>query len=314
MSGSAHVVRYDTSSDDDVILGTGMGCGGTVSILLEPADSVNVRLLMSALADCRTTGHSAILATVYGVTEPSSISPGERLRFHADGERIGQFSDSRFHILAMETIAHFPPSGKYGNVTWRVSMAEVRALIERLTPPTRLVVFGAGHDSTYISKLAVVLGWQVTVVDPRPAYATVERFPGIAAVRLAHPEEVVQLLESVQFDAAVIMNHNYHRDLALLRSLLPSSIGYVGLLGARSRVGKLLQDLARAGFSPSAQEREKLYAPVGLDIGAERPEAIALAIVAEIQKVLSGRSGHSLREQRHAAMIPPVACDRSEAR
>jgi xanthine/CO dehydrogenase XdhC/CoxF family maturation factor len=301
-TGQACVVRYNTSSDHDIILGTGMGCGGTVSMLLEPADSAGVRFLVTTLYQCMTTSRSSTTATVYETAGPVNVRPGERITLNEDEEISGTLSDDRLHGPAVDSLRVLPLGLSHQNVTWQTPGAVVKALIDRIQPSTRLVLFGAGDDAIPVHNLANALGWQVTVVDPRPSYATSERFPGAVEVKLAHPEDVGDLLASHYFDAAVIMTHNYHRDLQLLKRLLPASIGYVGLLGARTRVNKMLQDLADEGSIPPAHTRRRLHAPVGLNIGAEGPEEIALAIIAEIQMVLRAGTGLPLRDITGAGM------------
>ncbi|MGH7752676.1 MAG: XdhC family protein, partial [Gemmatimonadales bacterium] len=101
------------------------------------------------------------------------------------------------------------------------------------------------------------------------------------------------------WDAAVVMSHNYHNDLRFLRVLLPVPLRYLGVLGPKSRTESLLRDITAGGFTPTAQQTERLYGPVGLDIGADTPEEIALAVAAEIRAVLAGRSGLPLRKSDH---------------
>jgi xanthine/CO dehydrogenase XdhC/CoxF family maturation factor len=146
-----------------------------------------------------------------------------------------------------------------------------------------------------LADLAKRLGWQVTVVDGRPAYATRERFPMADDVRLCRAEAVPDELSLEGVRAAVVMNHNYHHDRSILAHLLRSPVPYIGLLGPRKRTQKMLDELAQEGLSFGEAQLSRLYGPVGLDIGAETPEQVALSIVAEILAVSSGRSGAPLK-------------------
>lgn len=296
-TGKACVIQYNTSSDHDIILGTGMGCGGTVSILLEPANSASVRFLMATLDQCIKKLRSETTATVYETTGSVNTCPGERIALNEGEEISGTVSDNRLRGAAMDSLRALPSGTSHQNVTWQTPAASVKVLIERIVPPIRLVLFGAGDDAIPVFRLANALGWQVTVVDVRTTYATPERFPGAIEVLLAHPEDMSELLASHHYDAAVIMTHNYHRDQELLKRLLATPIGYIGLLGARTRVDKMLRDLADAGINLSPQEMNRLYAPVGLNIGAEGPEETALSIIAEIQMALHAGTGRSLRDK-----------------
>ncbi len=144
--------------------------------------------------------------------------------------------------------------------------------VQRIDPPIQLVVVGEGPDSTALRGLAQTLGWHVIEA------ATASELPG--------PFDA--------WTAAIVKTHNYGRDFASLRALLPWGLRYIGLLGPRRRREQLLGDLLDTGIAAPAN----LFAPAGLDLGGDSPEAIALAIVAEIQAVFSGSSGEPLRERR----------------
>src|SRR5262249_55799469 len=147
-------------------------------------------------------------------------------------------------------------------------------------------------------QFACELGWHVTVVDGRPSAASRTRFPRADVVVLCRPERARDELPLTSDTVAVLMTHNYRNDLQLLELLLPSPVRYLGLLGPKNRSERLLQDLNEAGLNVTAAQRRRLHAPIGLDIGAETSEEIALAIVAEIRAALAGRAGGSLRERR----------------
>lgn len=144
--------------------------------------------------------------------------------------------------------------------------------IQRVDPPIQLVVVGDGPDSTALRGLAETLGWPV--IEAATASALPGPFDG--------------------WTAAIVKTHNYGRDFASLRALLPWGLRYIGLLGPRRRREQLLGDLLDTGIAAPAN----LFAPAGLDLGGDSPEAIALAIVAEIQAVFSSCSGEPLRERR----------------
>jgi xanthine/CO dehydrogenase XdhC/CoxF family maturation factor len=161
-------------------------------------------------------------------------------------------------------------------------------LLEQSVQP-RILLLGAGADALPVAKLALFLGWSVTVVDHRSHYAVSERFPGADAVLGGGPAAVSALLydggaAAGQFDAAIVMSHHLLTDAAYLRALVLSNVPYVGLLGPALRRERLLAEIG----VEAARLRGRLRAPIGLDLGANSPESIALAIIAEIQAVLSG--------------------------
>jgi xanthine dehydrogenase accessory factor len=154
-------------------------------------------------------------------------------------------------------------------------------LIQRIHPPVRLVIFGGGQDSAPLHLLANSLGWHTfEIIDANP-------LP----------------FEPDEWTAAIVKSHNYGRDFAVLRTLLPFELRYVGLVGPRKRRNQLLSDLLDLGLTINAG----FFAPAGLDLGAETPEEIALAIVSEIQRVFAATSGESLRDRKVPihANVPP---------
>lgn len=167
----------------------------------------------------------------------------------------------------------------------------MRALLEVLVPPLRLVVYGAGNDAQPLVHLAASLDWHVTIVDGRPLLATTGRFLDATAVRVLPVGELAaQAPDPLAYH--VRLSHNYAYDLAALQALAPVPVPYVGLLGPRLKAQRLLDELGM-----DAARRRRLHSPIGLDLGSERPEKIALCIVAEVQAHRNGRRGQLLREQ-----------------
>lgn len=178
-----------------------------------------------------------------------------------------------------------------------VEIATGRAFIERLEAPQALLIFGAGADALPLAQVGELLGWNVQIVDPRaPHSARPVHLPGAQFVA---PEQLGEF-QIAPRAACALMTHNFLHDLEILKHLLPSNASYIGLLGPRRRTDELLEKLTMETLSPgiaaTAQQLAKLHAPIGLDIGAETPAEIALAIVAEIQKIRRAKSGASLKE------------------
>jgi xanthine dehydrogenase accessory factor len=167
-----------------------------------------------------------------------------------------------------------------------------RVLLEPILPPMRLIVCGAGHDAIPLVRQADELGWRATVADVRHALLNPERFPGAYDFCDADPEAAAAATQPDTRTAIMLMSHNYLRDVAYLGSFLGAEVAYLGVLGPRGRTEQMLAELGR----PQALDR--LHAPAGLDIGAEGPEEVARAIVAEILAVTRGRAGGPLRDRR----------------
>ena len=164
--------------------------------------------------------------------------------------------------------------------------------VERQVPPQRLFVLGAGDDAKPLVKMAALLGWNVTVADGRAQLARAERFPEAECVVAAGSAGELGI---VRGDAVVLMTHSYEQDRSLLAGLLPVQPQYLGVLGARHRSSLLVSEAAvMIGFTV-AECCERIYAPVGLDLGGDGPEAIALAVISEAQACIQGRLGASRR-------------------
>jgi xanthine dehydrogenase accessory factor len=176
-----------------------------------------------------------------------------------------------------------------------------RVFYEPLLPPLRLVVCGAGHDAIPLVRQAAEVGWRVVVADVRRALLTPERFPGASELVDADPGAAAEAIGPDERTAVVLMSHNYLRDIAYLRSFFDLPLAYLGVMGPRGRTEQMLAEIG----APEALDR--LHAPAGLDIGAEGPEEVAHAIVAEILAVTRGRAGGPLRYRRgpiHADQPP----------
>lgn len=267
-SGPA-VATYDTADDGDGPYR--LGCGGTVRVLVErvgPAEPPELRALRAALS----RHEPAALATVFAADAAFPARLGARWVGAVSG--IDEVDAELRAALG---------GGRSRSVALRIGGARGELLIEAIRQPTRLALFGAGPDVAPVVQFAKGLGWRVAVIDRRPAATLAGRFPDADATLSIDPATA----ELGTFDAAVVMTHSYPDDLNWLRLLLRSTARYVGVLGARHRTARLVADLGGAGGN--------LYGPVGLDLGAETPAEIALAVVAEIRAVLAGREGGHLR-------------------
>jgi xanthine/CO dehydrogenase XdhC/CoxF family maturation factor len=309
------VCRYETGGDleDEATLiedepslsrqpGPSLGCGGLIDILIEriSAQSPGPLPALSAAVRTRRAAAVATIVRVGGGNVHANVRLGQRLIQIAGDRSAGDVVDPTLHaamLCDLETNPHPPALLRRHHLTdncW----ADV--LVERLLPPQALVIFGDGHDIEPLVLLARSLGWHVTVVGNRRRSLPVDQF-----VQAAGDDPAAGLAPLSSDAAVVIMAHHLRKDAAVLRTLLQRPPRYLGLLGPRHRTERLL---AEAGEAAQAC-RDRLFAPVGLDIGAETPEQIALAVLAEIQAVICGRGGGSLRDRSgpiHRPFPPPV--------
>ena len=170
------------------------------------------------------------------------------------------------------------------------------AWVETFQSPPPLWIFGAGADAVPLAQMAQTLGWSTRVIDPRAPHP--ERRPLLPSRHL--PPERTGELEMSPRAACVLMTHNFLHDADILRAALISPAFYVGVLGPKRRADELFGFLQKQGFVPTDEQRARLHAPIGLDIGAETPEEIALSILAELRAATTKRGGGFLRTRETA--------------
>ena len=289
------VVTYDSMSDDDIVWEFNLGCNGIVDVLIEPLPHNGKRGLLAFLADCLNHRHTGIVATVFGVEGHVKAAVGNRLMLSKQQSAIHDIGDGDLAEAIRIDSRHALDSGTPKVTMYELSAGRAEVFIEVIQPPVPLVIFGAGHDAVPLVRFAKELGWHVTVVDPRPGYATRQRFPLADILVVCRPGEVHEHIEIHRGTVAVVMTHHYLHDADLLRTLLPLPLRYLGLLGSKRRTQRLLHEARTEGVLLSESNLDLVYGPIGLDIGADTPEEIALAIAAETQAVLAGRSGGMLR-------------------
>jgi xanthine dehydrogenase accessory factor len=275
-------VAYDL--EEEVVWGLGLGCGGTVEVWLEPLEPES---LLEAWLELQAQGEGAVLATVLsGGAGRLLLRHGEKGELEPPGLR-GAVRRKAEALLGAQA-----PRATTRTLTLDSVQAEV--FFDVSSPPLELVLFGGGHDARPLAKDALSLGFSVTVVDPRPAFANAEHFPG-ARIMLSHPERFAERVKLTRRSYAIIMNHHLERDRHALLFAALSPAPYVGVLGPRSRYGKLLAALEEEGRGLPAHMLAKVRSPIGLDIGAEGPEEVALSILAEILAVSRGFGGGFLQ-------------------
>jgi xanthine/CO dehydrogenase XdhC/CoxF family maturation factor len=258
--------RYSTVFDDTSDIPYGLGCGGTVDLLLEAAGTPEFTALLNAIKRSLEGKPSVVITFLPGEDSPmlrAVLSITAEIVFASDN-------------LTEEEI----DAAQAGRVP--------NAFVERLAAPQRLIIFGAGDDARPVVEMASLLGWSITVVDGRPQLARAERFPKAQQVLATRPG----LLSGVGIgaeDAVVLMTHSYEQDREWLAAMLPIAPRYLGVLGARHRSSLLVSDASAMTGLSIAECCDRIYAPVGLDLGGDGPEAIALAVISEAQACCMGR-------------------------
>lgn len=295
-TGAPTVITYDTTQNENSVFGLGMGCRGVVHILLESARGNRLFDFWRESFKQRTRG---AVATLIAAPENFPLQAGAKsfARSVDNFETTFDLSDFQNKDFLQPVFADtFQALSENcsGAKVYQSERGEFEFFIETINPPLSLLLFGAGYDALPVVDFAKNLGWRVSVIDHRTAWANAERFAGADEIINSRVEDLDALFFEDENSVAVIMTHNYERDLEILRRLLDSSVKYIGALGPKKRTEKLLAEI---GGKFRDKKPARLHAPVGLDIGAETPEEIALAIIAEIQSVLANRQGGFLRER-----------------
>ncbi|MBD1366740.1 XdhC family protein [Mucilaginibacter sp. ZT4R22] len=287
------LVTYDTTDDDDAKLGVGLGCNGIIHILIEPINE-EPNNPISFLKTVIASRKNAVLVTLFSVEDRKAPQPGTCLCLTESGLLLNGLENSAHHAQIIIDAKRVMENGKSETKLYDGAMPYT-AFVEFIKPLFSLVIIGAGNDAVPLAKFASVLGWDTTVIDGRPNYALPERFPSAQKVIVAKPEQVLSHISINEHTAFVLMTHNYNYELALLKELLPLQLNYIGILGPKKKLARLLAEIEDGGQKVTEEQLKSVYGPVGLDIGSEGSEEIALSIVAEIKAVLSHRKGYSLK-------------------
>jgi xanthine/CO dehydrogenase XdhC/CoxF family maturation factor len=301
------LVTYNTLDDDDVQFGVQLGCNGIVHILFEPIDTTQTNNPIALLECCLQQRKAAVLGTLFSLKNYSGNQPGTCFFF--DGESFkSSLADKKITASLKKEAAKVILNQL--SLVKKYSENELTAFVELVEPPVSLVIVGAGNDAMPMVEMATVLGWETTVVDGRVTHANKQRFPKAHGFLVGKPGEMIKQLFIDERSAFVLMTHNYNYDLEMLGMLLQRGCSYIGTLGPKKRLERMLTELGQKGLTISEGQRAMLYGPTGLDIGAETAEEIALSVLAEIKAVLMKREGTSLRNRLdaiHTRSAPFVA-------
>jgi len=285
-------VTYDTREESNQNLGIGLGCNGVIDVLIEPIIPDSATNPVTLFDGFLQTQHPLALATIY---EPS-LSAGNKLLAGPDGT-IHHGTTEAFPPSLVQDLQHVFETRKSETRTYAEGGSEVKVFLELIQPSVRLILFGAGFDARPVSHLARSLGWEVQVTDECIAHIAPVFFPEANKLSLCNREFIDRDFDITPFTACVLMSHNYAYDRDVLQKLLDKDTPYIGILGPRKRFDKMLDEFREKGIELSEAQLQKIHSPIGLDIGAEAPDEIAVSIVAEVQSVFANRPGGFLKSR-----------------
>lgn len=287
------LITYDTSEESDSDFGVQLGCNGIVHILFEYIDESVANNAMQLLETLVAERKEAVVLTLFSL-DRNATQIGTVLLYRED-LIMSQRTDLIDRLTDIKDVLH----GKASIIKKvRIEGRDYEALIEYLPPAVLLVIAGAGNDVQPLVKMADLVGWELIVGDGRATHSTAKRFPEAKQVLVARPQ---QLVENSTIDSRtffVLMTHNYKYDLEVLKLLLETDCRYIGILGPKTKLNRMLDDLSSEGILLSEEQLARIYGPVGLDIGAETSEEIALSVVAEIKAVMEGKIASSLKYKK----------------
>lgn len=280
------IITYDTREESNQNLGIGLGCNGVIDVLIEPIHQSNKNNLVSLFELFNTENKPVALATVF-----SPDYAGEKFFLNEQGVATQFFTDSSLaeHIEKdLQTVFQTKKSEakKYGD-------SEV--FLELIQPSFSLILFGGGFDARPVSAMAKSVGWDVNVTDECVSHIAPIFFPDADKLSLCTREFVDRDFNITPYTACVLMSHNYEYDRDVLKKLIRTETPYIGILGPRKRFDKMFDEFRNQGIELSKDDMQRIHSPIGLDIGAETPDEIAVSIIAEIQSKFANRSGGFLK-------------------
>ncbi len=282
----------------------------------------STRRITRAVLSALEGGAPVVTATVVrgpadtrGVLEGPAL--GDRLLVRAGGSRLGSLGGGPLEeAVAKDCLAalsasprrnaeshHYTPDGRLVHRLDEEAGGAYHVMIELFEAPAQLLVVGGGHIGVSLAEMGAHIGFSVAVVDDRPEYANRERFPWADQVLCGDFVEVLRSFSVTPGTYIVLVTRGHKQDELSLRQVVTSPAAYVGMIGSKRRTATVLQHLADDGYPLGALER--VHTPIGLDIGAETPEEIAVSILAEIIQMRRGGSGSRMSEQRPAKIRAP---------
>lgn len=292
--GKSMLVTYDTTDEDDQKFGVGLGCNGIIHVLIEPIDlndpKNSIELIKEALSDRQTS----LLLTVFSIPRSKSEQIGTVFLKKGNHEYgSAEKLPPQLWLKLKHEIQSY--EGGQSQIHTFEDLEGISVFFELIKPATRVLLFGAGNDTIPVAKFAELLGFELVLIDGRKNLATQARFPQAKQIIQGSAEEVIEQIETDLNTVALLMTHNFEYEVVVLEKLLTCMIPYIGILGPKRKTEKLVQRLNSKGVQVSM---ENVYAPIGLEIGAETSEEIALSIFAEIKAVLNQKQSNFLRDKQ----------------
>jgi xanthine/CO dehydrogenase XdhC/CoxF family maturation factor len=284
-------VTYDTREESNQNLGIGLGCNGVIDVLIEPIDNTDENNPVFIFNDFISNQEPLALATIY-----TGENTGKKLLINKQQVIKNSLPNESLHFISGDLKEIFISKKSLSKV-YLLDGKETEVFLELIQPTITLIIFGGGFDARPVSQLAKTLGWDVQVTDECVAHIAPIFFPQADKLSLCSREFIDRDFQITRYTACVLMSHNYEYDRDVLRKLLRTETPYIGILGPKKRFDKMQAEFLIEGIELSHQDFDRIHSPIGLDIGAEAADEIAVSIIAEIQAKFSNRMGSFLKER-----------------
>lgn len=286
------VVAYDTSKDDENQIGVGLGCNGIIEVLISPLRDADKNIAM--LRRCTASRQPHIIATVAHISNAhSDIALGDAFYYDCKSGQLEDCPHSGLAAKIADSAAQVMERQKSKIVNFEADETEVAVFIEWIPPQIHLAIYGDNYDVYSLLGLLEVMDWEVSLVGNLSKLKK-QKLRSLSGLFLKS-EAARPVVDGRT--AMLLMAHDYKTDMTNLQAAILTDAPYIGILGPKKRFQKMLTDMADAGIVLTDEQMNSIYAPSGLEIGANTPEEIAASIIAEILAVFSNKKGGSLRKK-----------------
>lgn len=291
------LITYDTSDEADAVIGAQLGCNGVIQVLFEPLDYTDENNPLELLKSVQTRQEPTILVSLFNL-DKSKKQEGTLGLFDQKMNTEGSVDKLPFLEKLKLDVSEIYQTQCSKFIAYEGQETTNFAFLSLHLPSPHLVLVGAGNDAQVLSQMADNLGWKISVTDGRPSHANTDRFLGSCQVIVSKPEQILDQILIDKRTLFVLMTHNYHYDLSVLKLLLNyPQIPYIGILGPKKKFNRMLDDLSQERIYLSEHDSKRIFAPIGLHLGGENPAEISLSILAEIQAVLTGSKVEHLKNR-----------------
>lgn len=292
IDNAPQTVTYDTREESNQNLGISLGCNGVIDVLIEPVHKNDRLDIIDTYRRLIASETPIALATVFQgpgneISKKVICTAGAETISNVTDRRLSSHLERDLEVLLQDRQSH--------SRTYAYGVEEYEVFLELIQPSVSLIIFGGGFDARPVSSLAKSLGWDVTVTDECVAHIAPLFFPTADKLSLCQRTYIDRDFHITANTACVLMSHNYEYDRDVLKKLLSTPTPFIGILGPRKRFDKMLNEYQLEGLSLTESDFDRIHSPVGLDIGAEAADEIAVSIIAEIQSKFANRDGGSLK-------------------